>query len=1005
MNAKHRGWELAVKPVHLAVLLLFGASASHAAGTNLIVNPGFENNPPATCGNNIAWPVDPWIIGNGESPNVVAVDGDQSCLYGMGGPTLDAEGNAPGVKQHYLDILNGDNMVSQTFTVPSCGAKDGNARTVNFSGAYSVRDNLSGKGYIEIYDETDGKSLGIVFTPDDGGGVMVPKNAAGAAVLSHDQVWRNVSGSLQVVPGHKITYRAFVSDFVNFDNAQLSFADFTCPSTQVTMVKQWNTGLNGDSSSISVQRVNNGNLSDLSFVDSLASAADSTGTNSTTDTTPFTALAGDKLLIKESFPATQLTSYSQTLSCTNPGITVSGDAVNGFIIDTDASAPPVDSTCTLVNTALPSLILINQWQGGQVDDAANITVTDSTTGAALQYTPRAPTEANDAGGATQQVAQITLPAGEHVFDLAEIISGPASGGSPANYDTAVSCTDAAGNVTGSTLDTKGKPGASICTVTNTLAGLQFTKTSGAPYDANASTIVGDAGDTVLYGFTITNTGRATVTGVAVNDPLLGTLPAANYQWPDATQPGVLLPGQVAKATAIYTLTKANADAGLLTNTASATGTTVNSKTSILSNDASTTTPTQAAHPALSVTKSAVLSDANGSGVSGDAGDLISYSFVLSNAGDTPLFGVTLVDPLPGLSTVAVTWPDASKPGTLAVGQSATATATYTITAADVARVRVSNTALVGADPIAGTAPSATSNEAITPTNSPHPALSITKKASLSDANGSGLSGDAGDVISFLVTVTNTGDSVLNGVTVSDPLPGLTAVTTSWPDPAKAGVLAVGQSATLKASYTITAADTAAGKVVNTATAAAASVAGVAAPSVNASSETVVQAASPKLALVKTGSAADTNGSKVTGDAGDVISYQIKVTNVGNVTLDGVTIKDPLQGLSALTVTWPNAARPAVLAVGESAIATATYTITAADVTAGKVSNTATAGASVSSVTDVVVDNVSGTAELAVATTKASDTVVANVPTLGEWALAMLSAMVAGAGACLRRRSL
>ncbi len=1003
MNTKHRrGWEFSVRPVHLAVTLLLGVGTSHAAGPNLIVNGGFENNPPTACGNNLSWGVAPWVVGGGAPTNVVKVDGDQTCKYGFGGPFLDAEGRAAGVRQHYLDILNGDNTVAQTFTVPSCGTKDAAARTVSFSGEFAVRDDKSGKGAIEIFDETTQQVLGQIFTPDDGGGVMVAKNAAGTKVPSHDQVWRKVAGTLQVVPGHKITYRAAVSDNLNFDNAQLSFEDFVCPSTKITMVKQWDKGLAGDAASLSVNRMNNGDPADLTHVDALDSTADATGANATVDDTPFVAPAGDKLLVKESFPAAQATAYAQALSCTNPGITVAGNAQDGFVISTDDAAPPAESTCTLVNTALPSLLLVKQWMGAQPDDAANISVTESPGGTPTQYTTRAPLAANDAAGASQTVAHIVLTPGVHTFQLAEQMSGPAAGGAPAVYDTAMQCTNAAGPVVDGLFTTSGNPGPSVCTVTNTVSALQFTKVAAAPRDVNASTIVGDAGDTVLYGFTITNTGRATLTNVAVNDPLMGVLPAANYLWPDAAQPGVLLAGQSARATAQYTITKADADAGQLINTAVASATTQNSQTPVTSEPSSTTTPTQASHPALSINKEAVLSDANGSGVSGDMGDSIAYSFVLRNTGDTPLFGVQINDPLPGMSAVAITWPDPANPGVLAVGQTATASASYVVTAADVGKAVVNNTAVATANPIGGVNPEATSNTTVTPTKAPQPALAITKQSSVSDTNGTGLSGDVGDVISYTIKVTNTGDAKLTGVSISDPLPGLFAQKSSWPDPALVGVLDKGQSATLTANYTITSGDVKNGKVSNTATASAASVAGVSVPSVNASSETAALEAKPLLNVVKTASVADTNNSKTKGDAGDVVSYQIKVTNAGNVGLSGVQITDPMPGLSSLVIAWPNPAQPGVLAKGESATAQASYTITAADQKIGKVSNTATATAS--SVTDVAVESASGTAELAVE--KAAPVVAepAPVPTLGQWALALLSVSLGGLAMRVRRRT-
>src|SRR5690606_19014418 len=68
--------------------------------------------------------------------------------------------------------------------------------------------------------------------------------------------------------------------------------------------------------------------------------------------------------------------------------------------------------------------------------------------------------------------------------------------------------------------------------------------------------------------------------------------------------------------------------------------------------------------------------------------------------------------------------------------------------------------------------------------------------------------------------------------------------------------------------------------------------------------------------------------------GDTIAYEFVVENTGDVTLTNVSVTDELAGLSAITYVWPGA--PGVLLVGESVTATATYTVTAADVNAGNV---------------------------------------------------------------------
>ena len=70
----------------------------------------------------------------------------------------------------------------------------------------------------------------------------------------------------------------------------------------------------------------------------------------------------------------------------------------------------------------------------------------------------------------------------------------------------------------------------------------------------------------------------------------------------------------------------------------------------------------------------------------------------------------------------------------------------------------------------------------------------------------------------------------------------------------------------------------------------------------------------------------------------MITYSYKVTNTGNVTLNPVTVTDPLSGLS--TISCP----ATLLAAGATETCTATYTTTQADVTRGSITNTATATA-------------------------------------------------------------
>ncbi|MGW2401704.1 DUF7927 domain-containing protein [Kitasatospora sp. NPDC001664] len=95
-------------------------------------------------------------------------------------------------------------------------------------------------------------------------------------------------------------------------------------------------------------------------------------------------------------------------------------------------------------------------------------------------------------------------------------------------------------------------------------------------------------------------------------------------------------------------------------------------------------------------------------------------------------------------------------------------------------------------------------------------------------------------------------------------------------------------------------------------------------------------ADPKLDLAKTGKLNDTNGDGK-ANPGETISYGYTVTNTGNITVSSITVADD-------KITAPGAVSCAktTLLVGESTTCTATYTVTAADATAGSVTNHATA---------------------------------------------------------------
>ena len=262
----------------------------------------------------------------------------------------------------------------------------------------------------------------------------------------------------------------------------------------------------------------------------------------------------------------------------------------------------------------------------------------------------------------------------------------------------------------------------------------------------------DAGDTIAYGFAVTNTGNVTLTGVTVTDPLT-TL---------SCLVGTLLPGQTDSTTcvAVYTLTQADIDAGSRVNTATVSG---NDPDGDPVTDTDTATVPLPKAASISLAKTATLhSDVVAPNDRADAGDTISYAFSVKNTGNVTLTGVTVTDPLTGLSCPV---------GVLAPGQTdTTCSALYTLTQADVNAGSRANTATAsGKDPDNATV---SDDDTATVPLPKAASISLTKSATLhTDVVAPNDRADAGDTISYAFTVKNTGNVTLTGVTVTDPLTG------------------------------------------------------------------------------------------------------------------------------------------------------------------------------------------------------------------------------------------
>lgn len=236
----------------------------------------------------------------------------------------------------------------------------------------------------------------------------------------------------------------------------------------------------------------------------------------------------------------------------------------------------------------------------------------------------------------------------------------------------------------------------------------------------APSTIGKAGEEITYSFKVTNTGAATIKDVAVKEgEFSGSGKLSKVICP--VEAKSLPAGKSVTCTATYTVTKADADAGRITNSATATGTPP-------VGDAVKSPPSRSqvmikhSYPALSLEKKADTQKVE------RAGQKVAYTFTLTNTGDVPLTDPDIKEgEFTGSGTLSpVTCP---KGASLLPGKSITCNATYTVTTADLAAGKVRNTATAtsvpsgGGDPVTSTPSTSTvvaQQQAPAPSKSPDP---------------------------------------------------------------------------------------------------------------------------------------------------------------------------------------------------------------------------------------------------------------------------------------------
>ncbi len=443
-----------------------------------------------------------------------------------------------------------------------------------------------------------------------------------------------------------------------------------------------------------------------------------------------------------------------------------------------------------------------------------------------------------------------------------------------------------------------------------------------------------AGEQISYVITVANTGNTTLDGVTVTDPYADAGSIMRGADVVGDNDAFLEVGETWGYTATHTVTQAEIDSngggdGALENTATADS----NQTGPDTDDA--TVPVDR-RPSLNITKDATVPG----GTADAAGEQISYVITVANTGNTTLDGVTVTDPYADAGSImrgadVVGDNDAF----LEVGETWGYTAKHTVTQAELdsnggGDGQLENTATADSNQ---TGPD--TDDASVPV-APRPSLNITKDATVPG----GTADTAGEQISYVITVANTGNTTLDGVTVTDPYADAGSIMRGADVVGdNDAFLEVGETWGYTAKHTVTQAEIDSngggdGQLENTATADS----NQTGPDTDDASVPVDRR--PSLNIVKDatvpGGTADT--------AGEQISYTISVTNTGNTTLDGVTVTDPYADAGTLMrgadVVGDN---DAFLEVGETWGYTAKHTVTQAEIDSngggdGALENTATA---------------------------------------------------------------
>ncbi|MFW2589811.1 DUF7507 domain-containing protein [Sagittula sp. SSi028] len=479
------------------------------------------------------------------------------------------------------------------------------------------------------------------------------------------------------------------------------------------------------------------------------------------------------------------------------------------------------------------------------------------------------------------------------------------------------------------------------------------------------------GEEITFVITAENTGNVTLSAPELTDTLTDANGAAlsltrlpGYTSGDDGN-GLFDVGEVWSYSAAFAVDQQALDAGGVENTVSATaddpqGTQVSGTL-----PAPVAVPIDRA-PALALVKTSSFDD--GGDGRADVGDIISYTYVITNTGNATLFDAAVVEtgfggagatPVPAYLSGGVDL-DGDSTLDVPVGGTITFTAAYALTQDDIDAGQVENQATgTAADPEGAPVSdlSGATNADDTPTTTPiglAPALVVTKSA-----DDSALDDPValGQTIAFTITVENTGNVTLSAPDLTDLLRDandapltLTALPVLSSGDDGNGTFDVGEVWVYSAAFDVDQQALDAGGLTNTVSATARDPQGTQASDALDVPVSVTIPQAPALAVVKTSAVNDGGDGRV--DAGDTVDYTYVITSTGNVTLFDADLSETSFSGTGSTPAPVYASGGSDLdgntvldvPVGGTITFTARYTLTQDDVDAGVLTNQATAQA-------------------------------------------------------------